>query len=333
MSIVRLASTATGLLVLTAAACGDSGTGLPSLESGTRVTLTSEAGDYVGGGRSYEYTLETAVIEVTADGGLLRVRVRGDEDWQGDFQMPAGSPRLEVGMYGELQRYPFHDPSKGGLDWAGDGRGCNTLTGWFEVDEVAYDGDVLSAITVRFAQHCEGAAAALRGSVHWWADDPTIPPGPVVPAPLHLWEPPSAVVERSGPYVYLESGPGDYVGGGITYLYSPADATITVTAQEGHARVAVDSDTWWSGDFQAMAGLSRLEVGYYPDLRRYPFHNPAKGGLAWFGDGRGCNELTGWFAIDDIAYSGDRLTAITLRFAQWCDARGGGLHGAIRWQG
>ena len=40
-----------------------------------------------------------------------------------------------------------------------------------------------------------------------------------------------------------------------------------------------------------MSTLGQLQRGYYADLRRYPFHNPAKGGLDWFGEGRGCNTL------------------------------------------
>ena len=63
-----------------------------------------------------------------------------------------------------------------------------------------------------------------------------------------------------------------------------------------------------------MNSLSRIETGYYPDLERFPFHNPAKGGLSWTGEGRGCNTLRGWFAVDRVTYSGSTLTAIELRF-------------------
>jgi hypothetical protein len=73
----------------------------------------------------------------------------------------------EAGYYGDLQRYPFHNPVKGGLNWSGEGRGCNTLTGWFVVDSVTYNGDALTAIDLRFEQHCDGGTSALHGEIHW----------------------------------------------------------------------------------------------------------------------------------------------------------------------
>jgi hypothetical protein len=75
--------------------------------------------------------------------------------------------QLQPGYYADLQRYPFHNPAKGGLDWSGMGRGCNTLTGWFVGDSVTYTSNVLTAIDLRFEQHCEGFAPALHGNIHW----------------------------------------------------------------------------------------------------------------------------------------------------------------------
>jgi hypothetical protein len=74
---------------------------------------------------------------------------------------------LEVGYYPDLRRYPFHNPVKGGLSWYGEGRGCGALTGWFAVDSVTYDGSTVTAIDLRFEQHCAGSTAALRGEIHW----------------------------------------------------------------------------------------------------------------------------------------------------------------------
>jgi hypothetical protein len=79
-----------------------------------------------------------------------------------------------------------------------------------------------------------------------------------------------------------------------------------------------------------MNTLSQLQPGYYSDLKRYPFHNPAKGGLSWSGQGRGCNTLQGWFAIDRVIYTNGILTALDLRFEQRCDG-GAPLHGAVHW--
>jgi hypothetical protein len=75
--------------------------------------------------------------------------------------------QLQPGYYGNLMRYPFNNPVRGGLNWSGDGRGCNTLTGWLVVDNATYDNDILTAIDLRFEQHCDGATPALHGQIHW----------------------------------------------------------------------------------------------------------------------------------------------------------------------
>ncbi len=95
--------------------------------------------------------------------------------------------------------------------------------------------------------------------------------------------------------------------------------------------MAVSGAQGWNGDFQTMYTLSQLAPGYYPDLQRYPFHNPAKGGLSWYGEGRGCNRLLGWFAVDRVVYTNGVLTALDLRFEQRCEGGTPALHGAIHW--
>jgi len=55
----------------------------------------------------------------------------------------------------------------GGLSWVGESRGCNTLTGWFAVDSVAYGDGALAFIDLRFEQHCEDLSPALHGTIHW----------------------------------------------------------------------------------------------------------------------------------------------------------------------
>jgi hypothetical protein len=298
--------------------------------TGNYVYLESQAGDYIGQGGSYLYTPADSVINVSANSAYLDVSIDGDENWTGNFQGMDSLMRIEVGYYGDLQRYPFHNPVKGGLNWSGEGRGCNTLTGWFVVDSVTYAGTTLEAIDLRFEQHCEGGGPALHGAIHWDANDTTAAPGPVVPPPAGLWEPAPGVTPASGNYIYLQSVPGDWVGQGLAYLYTQADAILSVNSTGARLNVGVDGDEGWSGTFQGMNSLSLLEVGYYGDLQRYPFHNPVKGGLTWYGEGRGCNTLTGWFVIDNLTYNGSTLTAIDLRFEQHCDG-GPALNGEIHW--
>ena len=319
------------LMGVAAASCGADKSGITGPGNPgpiNDVRLESDVGDYIGGGQTYDYTQANAIFTVTAQGGHLSIGIAGDEGWSGDFQMPSALNQLQPGNYTGLQRYPFHDPVKGGLSWYGEGRGCNTLSGSFSVDSVRYVGTTLLAVALRFEQHCEGGTPALRGTIHWRSGDTTAPPGPVRPIPGGLWRPAPGSTPSTGNYVYLQSDAGDYIGGGATTTYTPATASIGVTASRGHLSVSVDS---WSGDFQAMNTLSEIEAGYYADLRRYPFHNPVKGGLSWYGEGRGCNTLLGWFAVDRVSYTGSALTALDLRFEQHCEGGVPALHGAIHW--
>jgi len=226
---------------------------------------------------------------------------------------------VRTGTYEGLQRYPSHDPLRGGLDWFGQGYGCNTLTGSFTVDGVTYTSGGLNAIDLRFEQHCYGGAPALHGQVHWDATDNAQPPGPI-PPPADLWQPAPGSTPTAGNYIYLQSDPGDYVDAGGTFTYTAADALISVSPGGNQLSVRVNGDQNWFGDFQAMSSIPQLELGYYGNLRRYPFHNPVRGGLDWFGEGRGCNTLTGWFVVDKVTYTSGTLSALDLRFEQHCEA-------------
>jgi hypothetical protein len=227
-----------------------------------------------------------------------------------------------------LTRYPFNGAT-GGLDWSGDGRGCNTLRASMTVNAATYDDQgVLNAISLTFLQYCEGGSSALRGSITWGADDPTTAPGPVTPVPSNLWKPAAGAVPASGNYVYLSSDSGDYIGGGRTYTYT----SFSVAGGGAQLGVNVNAGSeWWNGNFVAMVGVTPLQPGYYPNLNRYPFNNPMEGGLDWSGTGRGCNTLTGWFAVDDIVYDGGSLQSVLLRFEQHCEGGGPALHGQIKW--
>jgi hypothetical protein len=297
-------------------------------EGVTSVYLQSDTGDYIGQGDELLYTRMDAVLDVSHVAGEVTVRVEGDEHWTGQFRGPLVVDPLQVGYYQDLTRLPFDDRTVGGLSWTGEGRGCNQVVGWFVVDHVAMVAGQLDELTMRFAQHCEGGAAALRGQIVYDAADQTQPAGPVFPPPSNLWTAPEDAMPSTGTAVYLQGTPNDYVGQGHSYLYTKAGATITASHAAGLINVRVEGDESWMMSFKAMDVLQSLQLGYYGELKRYPFHNPTRGGLSWSGEGRGCNELTGWFAIDDLELVANVLERVVVRFEQSC---GGGppAHGRI----
>ncbi len=301
------------------------------------ILLHSDAGDYIGQGETHAYTQENAVLTVNADGNHLRVTIAGEQQWIGDFALPSALTQLQPGTYGNLKRYAFRDLAVGGIEWNGEGRGCEQIGGSIVVNGVEYVAGRLSALDLSFEQHCNNQVPALRGQIQWRQDDNTAPPGPLAPPPTGLWSPAAAAVPASGSYVYLQSDPTDFVGqGGFfpttkTYAYTKASAVIAVTVDNGLLTVKTDGNEHWTGEFQAMSNLALPSAGYYGGLTGYPFHNPAKGGMAWYGEGRACNQENGWFAIDDIAFAGGKVAALDLRFEQHCEKDAAALRGKIHW--
>jgi hypothetical protein len=295
--------------------------------SGNYVYLQGDANDFIVGAQTLRYTSTDSVLSIDASGTLLTLHVDGDQHWTGDFQGMSSIAELEPGYYPDLQEYPFYNPTKGGLDWYGEGRRCDTVSGWFVVDDVAYANGALSSIDLRFEQDCGGA---LHGQIHWSADDHTVPPGPVNPPPADLWRPAAGATPATGNYVYLNSDAGDYVGAGQTSTVT-SGITLYTDPDLHYLQVRMGSPQLWTGRFGPMTRLDQLELGYYGDLERYGFNNPAKGGLDWSGDGRGCNTLTGWFIVDSVVYTAQAVTAIDLRFEQHCEGAAAALHGAIHY--
>ncbi|QDQ27949.1 hypothetical protein FNU76_17255 [Chitinimonas arctica] len=303
----------------------------------TTINLRSDAGDAIGLGQNYAYSLTNAKISVTSERNRLVVQVEGDEAWTGVFQTGGTEQtQLKPGMVADVPRYEDGmDWGKSGLTWFGEGRACFSSYGWFSIDSVKYAGARLSEIKIRFERHCDGAAAALHGEITFYADDLSKPPQPVTPAPASLWRPPAEVANSTGNYAYFESDDGDYVGLGKTYRYDQRNAGITVSGDVTNMVIAIQGSEVWSAELRGMTGSYTLQPGYYPGVHGSRFHNPVKGGLSWTGVGRGCSRSTGWFVVDSVAFdptSTNLVSAIDLRFEQHCEGRTAALRGVVHWK-
>lgn len=138
---------------------------------GTAVYVESEPGEWIGRGKTYLFTRANATIQAGASGPYFSIAIEGSPPgaasyWMGGFSVPARYGRLRPGFYGELTI--TDDPSKGAMQWTGGPYGCMS-GGWLVIDHVAYDGDKLMSIDLRFEQRCDGVPEALRGRVRWFA--------------------------------------------------------------------------------------------------------------------------------------------------------------------
>lgn len=146
----------------------------------TYVRFAGDAGDYITGGNSYQFTPSNSAISVStlgSDRNGVEVNISADAPWTLDFVAPQGSV-LTPGTYAGAMRYPFQDSNRPGLSVYGNYRGCNTLTGTFEVITADFDSKIKAPkhLDIRFEQHCEGGGSALKGTLKYKASA-----GPVAP--------------------------------------------------------------------------------------------------------------------------------------------------------
>ena len=152
----------------------------------------------------------------------------------------------------------------------------------------------------------------------------------------------AACGEVSGPendrtFVGLTSDTHDIVGEGGTYEYTQANADITVYVEGGVLQVQIESDHDWLGNFEMPNARDRLEVGDYPNMSWIPSSNTS-GRMHWMqtSSSVGCASH-GAFWIDRVVYAGDELTAVDLRFEQYCTQQPdvdppAALRGVFRWR-
>jgi hypothetical protein len=180
----------------------------PVLAGETLLVLASQPGDYIGGGQQRIITTADADFFASRnfDNGVgFAINDFGRPNpqftfWYVDFAAPLNA-ELSVGAYEGATRLPFQQPSEPGLSVSGDGRGCNQLTGRFDILEVVYDphtGNVVH-FAADFEQHCESPSApALLGAIRYDSDVPVsikVPPMIQVNTPLNY----QGCAEATGP--------------------------------------------------------------------------------------------------------------------------------------
>ncbi|GLZ29966.1 hypothetical protein Lesp02_21560 [Lentzea sp. NBRC 105346] len=133
-------------------------------------TFGGDPGDYISGGQDYKYSPQNGdvlTVGASEDRNHIGVRVSGVQGdwWDVDFAAPRGEP-LTAKTYEGATRYPFQGAGPA-LSHGGNGRGCNTLTGTFTIQNVVFGPHgYVEKLDATYEQHCEGGPAALRGEMH-----------------------------------------------------------------------------------------------------------------------------------------------------------------------
>ncbi len=141
--------------------------------AGSHFHLDGTPGDYISQGNdiTFDDSGESIFIpSVNFDNGInvmVEVRENGAfvTRWHANFAAPNEVP-LAQGDAFTATRFPFQPVDTAGLSIFGGGRGCNTLTGDFIVNELSVvEGDV-ELFDADFSQSCDGGAV-MTGSVRF----------------------------------------------------------------------------------------------------------------------------------------------------------------------
>jgi len=138
--------------------------------------MISSSEDWVGAGDNRVFHPDNASISVSGDASDLWVRVHGgnlDDSFGLNFSAPSGES-LMVGMYERANDDHLRQPGRPGISIGGDGRGCNTASGRFEVKEIGATEDPVTGegeitnLWIVYEQHCGGGnTGVLIGEVRY----------------------------------------------------------------------------------------------------------------------------------------------------------------------
>jgi Tol biopolymer transport system component len=128
----------------------------------------------------------------------------------------------------------------------------------------------------------------------------------------------------------MTSDPGDFIGQGQGWSYTPATATFLIDGDRSGItfRLTGANGDDWSGSFKPTAG-DIIVPGTYPNATRYSFSG-AGAGLDVSGNGRGCNTLQGSFTVNSVKFARDgSAEQVALAFEQHCEGGAAALHGTF----
>ncbi|HET9727952.1 MAG TPA: hypothetical protein VFR41_00950 [Acidimicrobiia bacterium] len=132
------------------------------------LNLTSDAGDYVGQGMSKLYDGDTSVFGLTSygsNGGFVYTASGLSDNWTAIITPPTGGTLAKGQTYTTLR---FANVTNAGLDFFGDGRGCNQSSGKMTINALQRDGSgAITALNVTLEQHCENAVPALHATIRY----------------------------------------------------------------------------------------------------------------------------------------------------------------------
>ncbi|MBN4005233.1 DUF4347 domain-containing protein [Nostoc sp. LPT] len=146
----------------------------------TALTLDSDRGNYIGQSDYYSYTLDTGKFRASrvypdnpSSNNAIQINYYdGVKSWYLSFAAPFNAPLTAGTTYTGAARFPFQTSNQPGLDVSGDGRGYNSLTGQFTVNQIIYgSGNEILSFDATFQEYGDGdpASETFKGRIQYYA--------------------------------------------------------------------------------------------------------------------------------------------------------------------
>jgi hypothetical protein len=156
-------------LVLASGALATAGTAQAQPVGSGSLSFSGDAGDYISQGRPHSFSVankDKITVTSNKDQNSIAVSVNGVDGSWWTLNLADGKA-LKAGRYTGAIRYPFNEAGQPGLDLSGDGRGCNTLTGSFDIAQVVFGPNgYVHKLDATFEQFCGSSEFAARGEIH-----------------------------------------------------------------------------------------------------------------------------------------------------------------------
>jgi hypothetical protein len=257
--------------------------------------ISSDSQDFIGRGREKAYSPEdgTFTVSKVRHDGSIGIEFHSNEkrEWWSLMFGGANKERARVGLFTNAKRYPFSDASPG-FQVNSDHRGCNQLSGQFEILELEYtDAGVVTAFAANFVQRCEKTGPPLFGSVRINSS---------IPIETRFRE---YLEKKLDPSVIYVSKREPLTGEITSTLLSGEHRKLKVRplplGGEGIEVVIQGQDENWTFDFASPIG-SKFARGKYETCSRYPFNSYFEAGIAITSSNSASVRPSGIFEIVDI---------------------------------
>lgn len=324
-----------------------------TLNDGNYLYIEGDEGEFISQGLTYEYDYDNAQFLIEYyNNRFINFKVLNDTFTNLNLVAMSSVDKFEKGFYGPYKFFDNSNPALGFHKFSME-RGTSHDGGWYVIDHIVYEGDLISEIIVRFEYVADYLGRAVRGKLFWSKNSMLKPTNPKM-IPNNQWESPIELQNSCGNkntlrlQIQYNSWWNRAYGLGASEsmpVYAVFDNIIG-----GYFKYE-DSDTWQvifsaqtpGKDYRKLDGMAlhingtylqkQLEVGFYDDIWG---RNPAKGSIDLSLDGYGCIAKKGWMAVDEIVYGANsELTKINLRFGFSCDSEvvdSTSIYGELNWQ-